>query len=1306
MSRITKKTVAIVIALVLAFALTLATVTAYAGQTTVSAYSSGDAPVVAINAGINERVRYGEKLTVPAAADSKFTAKVVTPGGREITGDLSNITADELGIYRIYYTYTDGGTTVSSYYYNVECYMDYEYKLLVDGNGSAIPGFVEREGGSVQLPSATLYYLDEETDEWLPVNMDAENELSKVYCRVTAPDGTTTLYNLYEEEAGTSAWGNGATLSNLTLGTYFVTYYAELAGGKNTQSVQYTMQVREQFSDTGNPTINVSGLPRSISIGTKVTLPAATVGDNYDERVGTSIRVTHVYSGQTEATDVRAAVIDPVTGYAVKDSKNNYLYYLADTDNEYGYAYYAKGDPEIGTEGWDGEAIEAGDRKVTTNVTEAVVVRFDNSDFMSFYPTESGSYTAVYQVSDSSGNTSAPHEYRMTAADTTAPVVKDFDTSIIPTTWGRNTVKKYSESETDGEAVLDRKVAFPIPELIDNLDSGEDLRVSFVLTDPNRETIISITDIYETEYSAAVTSSNSNYDGGKTYALFRYWDYEGDGKYTVAEDGRITGPNISGDVYSLVKHNDDGTLTGLFDYAKTAVNRTGKYSVSYTMRDSVGNNSTQTFTTDVRASFSDLTNPIVSFETPSSLAFRDYDTEESIDDVRFSDNDSRLGVEYYLVYGSVSGSVNTEEPTTEDFDNLKNDLTEGEEYIELDYSSGTNALSLTYDKGEYFLEVTDSDGKLHKIDAADLDTLYVAGRATDDVGNVSVRIQAIDVVTSAVFSGNDLTDSDVTISSLDVSGVPGEQLLVGSASINYKDAALRNYTGFELYVQRVLDSKGNEVTENPLSNVAFETYSMAQDGNYTIHADNIRFTPSVAGTYMVVFRAYNVMGDSVVKVMFADVVSGGESGGATTSAASSLPSTLEVGRTYKLTDSYNVDPADYAGSVADSTYGIVRSIRGGKVSIVGNELTAYSVCSYSLTDYTFLHSATASGTNNISGNISYSYVNTADNSPATGNLAGVTTGSANYNYVGIFTPNVQQGRTDYVNASDTTTAAFQLQGVMPTYSALWDDAWTAGNEDKPNVVILPNISAYSPNAAAEDIDIEITDADGNAPVYYMAKDKESMDDTYKAAVAKLTGKTGTDLSGFYGNMAMFVPTEDGVYTITYTATLNNQTVTTEYTISAGDVIAPTISVDVGSINGRTQVAADSVSASVGSSFDFASITVENEPTTGFTFKKELIDPSGATVATITSQNLANNGSSYELSTAGQYTVQYTVTDAAGNSISVKYTIVVSSSSVSNPSSGAVTTLAVVLIIVGVILIAGVVIYLIRFRKRKPNGGKK
>lgn len=315
-------------------------------------------------------------------------------------------------------------------------------------------------------------------------------------------------------------------------------------------------------------------------------------------------------------------------------------------------------------------------------------------------------------------------------------------------------------------------------------------------------------------------------------------------------------------------------------------------------------------------------------------------------------------------------------------------------------------------------------------------------------------------------------------------------------------------------------------------------------------------------------------------------------------------------------------------------------------------------------------------------------------------------GNADYAYTGIATSHVQQGRTDYINASDSTTAAFELLGVMPSYTELWDSSWTSAGEDLPNIVVLPNISAFSSNGAAEEIDVEITDADGNAPVYYMASDKDSMPDLYKQAVAAATGKEGTDLSGFYGNMAMFVPTEDGVYTIVYTATLNNQTVTTEYTINAGDVLAPDVSVDVGVINGSLRAAASSVSATTGSTFDFAAIRVNGEPTTGFTFRKELIDPSGSTVATITSQNLANNGTSYELSTAGQYTVQYTVTDAAGNATVIKYTIVVSSSTVSNPSSGAVTTLAVVLIIVGVVLIAGVVIYLIRFRKRKPSSKGK
>ena len=60
---------------------------------------------------------------------------------------------------------------------------------------------------------------------------------------------------------------------------------------------------------------------------------------------------------------------------------------------------------------------------------------------------------------------------------------------------------------------------------------------------------------------------------------------------------------------------------------------------------------------------------------------------------------------------------------------------------------------------------------------------------------------------------------------------------------------------------------------------------------------------------------------------------------------------------------------------------------------------------------------------------------------------------------------------------------------------------------------------------------------------------------------------------------------------------------------------------------------------------------------------------------------------------------YTVTDDIGNTSYVTYTINVTTSS-SSISSDAITTLAVVLIVVGVLLIAGVIVWFIRFRKRK------
>ena len=94
----------------------------------------------------------------------------------------------------------------------------------------------------------------------------------------------------------------------------------------------------------------------------------------------------------------------------------------------------------------------------------------------------------------------------------------------------------------------------------------------------------------------------------------------------------------------------------------------------------------------------------------------------------------------------------------------------------------------------------------------------------------------------------------------------------------------------------------------------------------------------------------------------------------------------------------------------------------------------------------------------------------------------------------------------------------------------------------------------------------------------------------------------------------------------------------------------------------------------------------------------LINPVGYNSATLTTQS---GSSDYTLTTSGTWTVRYTVTDDAGNSSVQNYYITVTSSS-SSISTESVTTLSVVLIVVGVVLIAGIIIYRVRFRKRKAK----
>lgn len=262
-----------------------------------------------------------------------------------------------------------------------------------------------------------------------------------------------------------------------------------------------------------------------------------------------------------------------------------------------------------------------------------------------------------------------------------------------------------------------------------------------------------------------------------------------------------------------------------------------------------------------------------------------------------------------------------------------------------------------------------------------------------------------------------------------------------------------------------------------------------------------------------------------------------------------------------------------------------------------------------------------------------------------------------YNYVTIY--GAYDGKYT-IDVTDTVAPVIDIQGVFPTYGKKYDK-----NDADNTTVKLPAIVAYSENGSAK---VEVT-----------VKDKDSS----KVDVTKEADGTYT-----------FKATKDGVYTVTITATRASATpVTMTKSISIGDVIGPEFTVN-----------APSTRMKVGDTFSFSSMTLASgESNEGVTITKKLIDPSkeevsSATISGSYASYAEKTGSDITLDKSGTYEVVYTATDAVGNVTTQRYTITVSASG--SGSATTFTTLSTVLIIVAVVLLAGVIVYVVRFRKVK------
>lgn len=265
-------------------------------------------------------------------------------------------------------------------------------------------------------------------------------------------------------------------------------------------------------------------------------------------------------------------------------------------------------------------------------------------------------------------------------------------------------------------------------------------------------------------------------------------------------------------------------------------------------------------------------------------------------------------------------------------------------------------------------------------------------------------------------------------------------------------------------------------------------------------------------------------------------------------------------------------------------------------------------------------------------------------------------------------------------AKDTIKPVIDLDYERSPYSPLEED------EDGKKAIILPGFTATDTLNGIKETKVEV-----------------------QTPTSKITAEKKDD--GTYS----FVPTTDGIYTITYIAidNANNKTEETR-TLKVGDNNKPTIT-----ISNEAQNAPSQLKVGEKLTLDFDSITVTDdkfktdfdqdsnekkasdllsEKTNDNSYNMFTVKVTNAEGTTISANSGTNN--EFNLDTAGKYTITYTARDKAGNiKQEVKYVEVVAKDSnltIANETWG------IVLIIVSVLILGGVVIYFIKTRDKKSK----
>lgn len=557
------------------------------------------------------------------------------------------------------------------------------------------------------------------------------------------------------------------------------------------------------------------------------------------------------------------------------------------------------------------------------------------------------------------------------------------------------------------------------------------------------------------------------------------------------------------------------------------------------------------------------------------------------------------------------------------------------EYDELDKSGATYDIFSV--AGKYYIGISEDNHDYALLLSGSPAKVTLNFSAKDDVGNSSaMKATEIDVLYADKLVQTAL-HAEFNIE--DKGGRAGEAINLGGFEIS--NVENREYTGFEL---SVTDPKGNEIP--------FTAYTYTDKDTKNIVVRDITVTSGVEGSHILAVKLFDISGVSKAYAYTFEVTEK-SSTEVPINYAAVMTETTELGEAVLLETDYTITRDD--GYTSDD-YVLMRRINGERFALMGDEFTVYESVSYTVDDYAVRKDLLVMEINSLIDELK----NSAHN-----RLLG------SYSTVG----------------AATAEHKIEVHGVIESHYERTNSV-DEGVYEEGAYIELPAISGYTSSGEIGEISVTV-DKDGEEVKVYKKYRKIGEEGfELKRANVVLTDEEKETLE-FTGNF-VFPAEDDGEYEIRIVSKASVAEATKNYTITVGDVSLPSFTLE-----------SAQNSAKVSDKFTVPTITfAEGASVESITLN--IKDPTGTVISdasvTVTYSVFNKQGIKleYEFESSGTYTVECIVKGNNGKEAKEHYTINVVAPQ--NNWTKAQTTLMVVLIIVGVLLLVGLIVYFVRFRK--------